>query len=203
MIEYFLERPYLIVIFAALVVLTLFVCVKAGQASARRGKANEALIKKLKEENELRNEFSLLTESLIKKTEPSRLFKGVALNLQKKVSDAADMDAEFEKLNEAQKAVYALSFVIEDGSEKLSEFFKINGKPVTDIALVAFKNLFEGRACEIFEKEYGAYDPDNEDVSVIPDEIEKLDTEFKTLADADAICTAGGKYIAEKCEKFM
>ena len=53
MIAYFLERPYLIAILIALVILTLFVCVKAGQASARRGRANEAIIKKLKEENEI------------------------------------------------------------------------------------------------------------------------------------------------------
>ena len=84
-------------ILAVLIVITLFVCVKAGQASARRGKSNEAILKKLKEENELRNEFSLLTESLIKKSEPARLFKGVALNLQKKISDAVDMNAEFAK----------------------------------------------------------------------------------------------------------
>ncbi len=203
MIAYFLERPYLIAILAVLTVITLFVCVKAGQASARRGKTNEALIKKLKEENELRNEFSLLTESLIKNSEPSRLFKGVALNLQKRISDAADMDSEFAKLNDEQKEVYALSFVVEDGSGRLSEFFRINGKPVTDIALVAFKKLFDGRACEIFANEHSAYDSDNEEVSVFPAEIEKLDTEFRTLTDADAICAAGGKYIAENYLKFM
>ena len=46
MIQYFLERPYLIAILAAVILLTLFVCVKAGQASARRSKTNEAIIKK-------------------------------------------------------------------------------------------------------------------------------------------------------------
>lgn len=203
MIAYFLERPYLIAILAVLIVITLFVCVKAGQASARRGKSNEAILKKLKEENELRNEFSLLTESLIKKSEPSRLFKGVALNLQKKISDAADMNSEFEKLSNEQKSVYALSFVVEDGSGRLSEFFRINGKPVTDIALDIFGRLFDGRAFEIFKNEHDAYDPDNEEKSVFPEETEKLDTEFRTLIDADTICTAGGKYIAENHEKFM
>ncbi|MBQ2846738.1 MAG: hypothetical protein IJE74_00585 [Clostridia bacterium] len=203
MIAYFLERPYLIAILAALVVLTLFVCVKAGQASARRGKINEALIKKLKEENALRNEFAVLTESLVKKSDSARLFRGVALNLQKKISDAKDMDSEFEKLTDAQKQVYALSFVVEDGGNKLSEFFRINGKPVTNIALDAVKKLFNGRTCEIFESEYNSFDPDNEEASVIPAEIEKLDAEFADLADENTVCAAGGRFIAENIEKFI
>lgn len=203
MIAYFLERPYLIAIMAVLILLTLFVCVKAGQASARRGKANEAIIKKLKEENELRNEFAVLTETKIKNADSVRLFKGVALNLQKKISDAKDMNAEFEKLGEEQKQVYALSFVAEDGGEKLSEFFKINGKPVTNIALDAVKKLFEGRICEIFESEYNSFDPDNEEVSVIPEEIAKWDEEFASFADADTVCAAGGRFIAENSEKFI
>lgn len=203
MTAYFLERPYLIVILVALVILTVFVCVKAGQASARRGKANEALLKKFKEENELRNEFSLLTESLVEKSDPARLFRGAALNLQKRISDATDMQSEFEKLSDEQKMVYALSFVIEDGSEKLSNFFRINGKPVTDNALVAFGKIFSGRAYEIFESEYNSFDPDNEDASVIPEETEKLDAEFSSLADANSIYAAGGKFIAENREKFI
>ena len=203
MIAYFLERPYLIAILAALVVLTLFVCVKAGQASARRGKINEALIKKLKEENELRNEFAVLTESLVKNADSVRLFKGAALNLQKKISDAKNMDSEFEKLTNAQKQVYALSFVVEDGDNKLSEFFRINGKPVTNIALDAVNNLFDGRICEIFESEYNSFDPDNEEASVIPEEIEKLDAEFASLANGNTVCSAGGRFIAENIEKFI
>lgn len=203
MIAYFLERPYLIVILIALVILTLFVCVKTGQASARRGRANEAIIKKLKEENELRNEFSILTESKIKNADSARLFKGVALNLQKKISDASDMDAEFNALNEERKMIYALSFVVEDGNEKLSDFFRINGKPVTVYALSAVKKLFGGRVCEIFESEYNSLDPDNEEASVIPEEIAKLDGEYSSLINADEICTAGGKFIAENGKKFM
>lgn len=203
MIAYFLERPYLIAILAVLIVITLFVCVKAGQASARRGKANEALLKKLKEENELRNEFAVLTETLVKNADSVRLFKGVALNLQKKISDSADMESEFSNLSDGQKMIYALSFVVEDGGEKLSNFFRINGKPVTDNALSAFGKLFDGRAYEIFESEYNSFDPDNEESSVIPEEIEKFDAEFASLIGTDSICSAGGKYISQNAEKFI
>lgn len=200
---YMLENPYWIVILAALIILTIFVCIKAGAASSKRYKANEAVMKKLKEENQLRNEFSVLTPSLVEKSEPARLFRGVALNLQKKISDASDMKGEFEKLTQEQKEIYALSFVVEDGSEKLSEFFKANGQPLTGAALTAFNRLFSGRACEIFESEYNSYDPENEAASVIPAEIEKKDSEFAELITSDAICEAAGGLIKENIEKFI
>lgn len=201
--QYLIERPYWFVIFGVLILITLFVCIKAGQASSKRYKANEAIMKKLKEENILRNEFSVLTDSLIEKSDPAKLFKGVALNLQKKISDADDMNSEFEKLSQENKEIYALSFVVEDGSEKLSEFFKTNGQPVTGNALAAFKKLFGGKAAEIFENEYNAYDEDNEEASVIPEETEKCDGEFSQLVTADAICETAGKFIKENAEKFI
>lgn len=201
--QYLIERPYWFVIFGVLILITLFVCIKAGQASSKRYKANEAIMKKLKEENILRNEFALLTESVIDKSEPAKLFKGVALNLQKKISDAADMNSEFEKLSQQQKEIYSLSFVVEDGSEKLSSFFKANGQPVTRNALSAFKTLFIGREADIFEYEYNAFDEDNENASVIPEEIEKLDEEFSQLVCADEICKKAGNHIKENKDIFI
>ena len=203
MIQYFLERPYLIVIMLAVILLTLFVCVKAGQASAKRSKANEAIIKKLKEENELRREFAVLTEKTVADADEARLFKGVALNLQKKISDANDMEAEFESLNEAQRNIYALSFVVEDGEAALSSFFRANGQPLTGASLNAVKKLLEKNAYDIFEKEYNAFDSDNEEVSMIPEEITALDKGFSQLVTSDEICRVAGRYIKENIEEFI
>lgn len=203
MIQYFLERPYLIAIMAAVILLTLFVCFKAAQASARRTKGNEAIIKRLKEENELRNEFAILTETLATKSESDRLFKGAALNLQKKIHNAADMEAEFAALTQEQREIYALSFIIEDGGENLSGFFRTNGQPLTGEALNAVKRLFSGRALEIFETEYNAFDSENETQSMIPEEIKKLDEEFASLISTKEICIAAGNFMKENIEKFI
>ena len=200
---YMLENPYWFAILGVLIVITVFVCIKAGAASSRRYKTNEAIIKKLKEENLLRNEFSVLTQSLIENAEPARLFKGVALNLQKKISDAEDMNGEFEKLSDEQKEIYALSFVVEDGREKLSDFFKANGQPLTSFALKGFTRLFNGRAAEIFTEEYNAYDPENETTSFIPAQIEEYDIEFTQLLTIDSISDTAGKMIKENYEKFI
>ncbi len=203
MIQYFLERPYLIAIMAAVILFTLFVCVKAGQASAKRSKINEAIIKKLKEENALRNEFAVLTEKLVETADATRLFKGVALNLQKKISDADDMIAEFNALNEEQRDVYALSFVVEDGRNALSDFFRANGQPLTGVSLNAVKKLFGSEVSDVFEKEYNAFDSDNEEVSMIPDEISALDKKFADSVSADEICRVAGSFIKDNIKYFV
>ncbi|MDO4494478.1 MAG: hypothetical protein Q4B62_01665 [Clostridiaceae bacterium] len=202
MIEYFSQRPYLILIMAAVIALTVFVCVKAGKASAARSRENEAIMKKLKEENELRNEFAVLTQRTVSEAQPERLFRGVALNLQKRISDSSDMLGEFEKLTQEQREIYALSFVEEDGSEKLSDFFRANGAPLTLAALDGIKRIFGGRAAEIFEAELNAFDPENEEVSFIPEQIQAFDSEFAQLTAGGATARAAGKFITENAEKF-
>ena len=67
--------------------------------------------------------------------------EGVALNLQKRISDAADMNAEFDSLTQEQREIYGLSFVIEDGGEALSAFFRTNGQPLTGAAYSAMERI--------------------------------------------------------------
>lgn len=201
--EYLMERPYWFAIFGVLLIITVFVCFKAAQASSRRFKKNEAIMNKLKEENTLRNEFAVLTDTLIENSDASRLFNGVALNLQKKISDEPDMRSEFDKFTSEQKEIYAVSFVTEDGAEKLSGFFRANGQPVTGCACSLFKKIFDGKAAEIFEKEYNAFDEDNEETSLIPEEIKKYDAEFSQLVTADEIRKNAGNFIKENKEKFI
>ncbi len=203
MVAYFLERPYLIIIFIALIILTLFVCLKAGQASSRRHAEMEKNMKRLKEEKELRNEFAVLNSSLAETADPERLFKGTALNLQKRVADKTDMLAEFETLSEEQKGIYSLALVVEDGAERLSAFFEANGQPVTSEARKLLIKIADKDICDIFEKEYLAFDKDDETTSFIPEEIKALDKEFAELNPYTRICADAGKFICENIEKFI
>lgn len=203
MLQFYLEHPYFIALLAALIIFTLWVCYKAAKAGSKRNAANEKTIKKIKEENELTNEFAILTENSILSADSERLFKGIALNLQKRVSEKDDILDEYNSLTDEQKEVYALYSVIDDGSEKLSCFFSASTKPLTTDAFSAFTRLYEGRAVEIFEKELLAYDSDNETVSFIPEEIEKLDKEFKEIVFHDEICKKAGDFIKTCPDKFI
>ena len=203
MFKYLADNPVWILVLAAVTLLTVFVCIKAAQASSKRYAANEKTIKKIKEENELCNEFAILTETLISSAEEDRLFKGVALNLQKRVAQKVDIISEFNALTQEQKEIYALYTVIDDGEKRLSAFFENCTKPLTDVALNAVERLLEGEAVEIFKKEFDAFDGENETVSFIPEEIKKLDERFSELAPVEEISKKAGAFIKSASEKFI
>ena len=203
MLEYFKENPLQVVILAALAALTVFVCLRAAAASRKRHGITNDLIRKLEEENKLRNEFALLTEKTARDADPERLFKGVALNLQKKLETQSDMIAAFDALTEEQKSIYALYFVFDDGAEKLSNFFKVNGAPLTPTAKTAVNALYTGEICEVFNAEYAAFDGDNEDVSFVPDEIAALDEKFKRITESTNIFTPAANHIIANIDKFI
>lgn len=203
MLEFYRSHPWVILLLAVLVIFTLWVCYKAAKAGSKRNAANEKTIKKIKEENELTNEFAILTETTISSADPERLFKGVALNLQKRVSEKSDILAEFNTLTQEQKEIYSLFSVTDDGAEKLSAFFSVSTKPLTTEALNGFKRLFDGRAVEIFESEYLAHDSDDETTSFIPEEIEKLDKEFSETVKAEEICRKAGEFIKACPDRFI
>lgn len=202
MAEYFASHPYVVAILVALALLTAFVCVKAAQASAKRHAENEKIINKLKEDNRLRNKFAVLTRQLIDSSEPTELFKGVALNLDRQIADAENMEQAFAALNQEQREIYALCYVAEDGRERLSDFFAANGSPLTDTALEAVKKLLPAAAVP-FGKEFLAFDGNDETTSFVQSDIEQWDLDFAAVIAAAPIEQVGGAYIAANADKFI
>ncbi|MBR4727092.1 MAG: hypothetical protein IK080_04295 [Clostridia bacterium] len=203
MIEYFKTHPYWIAILAALTVAAVLMWIKAIKASRAHYQENEKIMKKLKEENKLRNDFAVLTPALAQSADPVALFKGVSLNLQKRVADQADLNAAFAALSPAQQGVYALYFVLDDGGEALSGFFKANTAPLTTAAGAMLETLALDDLQALFRKEALAYDPDDETTSLIPKEIEDTDAAFAAADGCGRIAAACGAYIAANPEAFQ
>ncbi|MBR3439601.1 MAG: hypothetical protein IKH13_08895 [Clostridia bacterium] len=201
-VEYYREHIYFLFILAALLVLTIWVVSKALKSSSARRKANEEVMKKLEEDTALRREFENLTPEKAQEAPPEKLFKGVALGLCREIEKSTDMLAVFNSFNEKQKQIYALYFVFEDGAEKLSKFFKINGKPLTDYAKSAVDSIYGGEIADVFGKEYLAYDEDDETTSLIPADIEKNDEQFISLINGIDIFTSPAQYIIENIKDF-
>ena len=201
-IEYYREHIYFLFILIALVILTVWVVSKALKSSSARRKANEAVMKKLEEDTALRKEFENLTPEKAQSAPPEKLFKGVALGLCREIEKSADMLSTFSGFSESRKKIYALYFVFEDGAEKLSNFFKINGKPLTDYAKSAVDEIYGGEIASVFGKEYLAYDEDDETTSLIPAEIEADDTEFASLAHGKDMFAPAAEYIIENINDF-
>ena len=195
MIQYYLSNPKYILLMAVLIAVTLFVCFKAISASIKHGKKNNEIIAKLKEENALRNEFAILTNETVQNADPVRLFKGVSLNLQKRVADKEDMFAEFDSLEEWQKYIYALSIFFEDAENGVGNFFRMNTKPLTNTALRAVDVIIGGRLSEIFTEEYNQFDEDNEEISLDDKLIASLDKEAAPLLSNGTAMKTAGEYI--------
>lgn len=197
------EYWYLSLAFVAISILTVFVVFKAYKASAQAGAERNKVIERLKYENRTRAAFASLTRELAETAEPKALFDGVALNIQAGLEKESDMNAAFEKLTTPQQYIYALYYVLLDGSQKLSEFFKMNGKPLTPIAGEAVRQILGCKAGELYNEEYAAFDGDNEDVSLITTEIKQKDQAFAAfLEQIDANALAAG-YIKENLEKII
>ncbi len=202
-LDFYKEKPGLVVLLAALLVLTVWVCIKAGKASAARRKENSEAMKKLEEYAALRHEFEPLTEEKAASAEPEKLFKGVSLGLCRRIEKSNDMQREFDSFTPEQKMLYALWFVFEDGGEKLSGFFKMNGSPLTDNAKKAVELIYGDEAAEIFNAEFIAYDENDETTSLVPEKIAALDERFKTFTESGDVFYPVSRFIIENIKAFQ
>ena len=202
MLEFFRSEPYLVIILATLFILTLWVCYKADIARRRSSKENAKIMKKLDEENHLRNDFAILTPRLINEAQDEQLIKGIGINLFKSMENEKDLVAAFNELTDEQKEIYALYFLAEDGSERLSRFFEVNGQPLTFAAKSAVEKLYSGRFAEIFIKEYKAFDGEDENTSFVPSEIRALNDEFSAVLAQTDFYGIAAKYVRDNSEAF-
>lgn len=193
---------YFSLVFVVVTILTVFVWYKAAKASARTRREREKTVEKLKYENTVRAFFKELTAEKAEAAPAKELVDGAALNIQLKLEKAADINSAFERLPAAQKHIYAIYYVLTDGAEKLSEFFRMNGKPLTPAALEAAETVWGGKAAELFEKEYAAFDEDNEDVSLVNSEIEALDKSFSEDIGQNDLYAAAADYIKKYLDDF-
>lgn len=202
-LEAIVQYWYFSVAFVVFSIITVFVCIKAYQASKRTRSERDIIINRLKYENRTRAEFSNLTSELMASAEPKKLFDGVALNIQSMLEKESDMNEAFENLPQPQKYIYALYYVATDGVQKLSKFFRMNGKPLTPVAGEAVELILGCKAYELYIKEYAAFDDDNEEVSVLPAEIKAQDEAFALLMDEIKIDVLAADYIKQNPEQFI
>ena len=194
-LQAFAQYKILTVILFAAVVLTVFAWIKALRAARVRSAKRDALLKKLRQEEELRRTFAVITPDLAEQAEPLDMLHGIALRIQKEIENADDLTAAFSALPAVKQHIYALSFVFCEDAQTLSEFFRLNGKPLTTAALDGARASFPPDALTVFEKGYTMFDDEDETLSTLPADVEALDAAFSSL-DKPAICDGIRKYIA-------
>lgn len=204
MIESIKHFWYLYLILFILIILTAFVCKKAFGAASRHSKEFNANLAKLKREKELRDAYSELTEEIIASAPADTLFEGTALCMEAKCQKSEDTSAFYLSLSDYQKLVYAYFYLAGDAKkDKLSAFFAQSTKPLTSDALAAAEKILSAQAYAIVKDMHDRYDDDNENASVIPEEIAELDEKFKELTDDINLFAAGGEFIKKNPKEFI
>ena len=204
MIESIKHFWYLYLILFILIILTAFVCKKAFGAASRHSKEFNANLAKLKREKELRDAYSELTEEVIASAPADTLFEGTALCMEAKCQKAEDTSAFYLSLSDYQKLIYAYFYLAGDAKkDKLSAFFAQSTKPLTSDALAAAEKILSAQAYAIVKDMHDRYDDDNENASVIPEEIAELDEKFKELTDDINLFAAGGEFIKKNPKEFI
>ena len=181
MLQSIQDHPIMYTVVLLLIVLCVFAWGKAAKASRTRREKRDAIIAELEREKALRREFRNPTPQQLEDAPPARLIEGLCCHVQQRLEKHDDPEAAFADLPEAARLIYAFGYVLLDGRERLSEFFRKNGQPLTGAAMQAADKLGGGEYAEIFRAQYTAFDDENEEASVIESEIDALDARFLKL----------------------
>lgn len=204
MIESIKEFWYLYLLIAVLVVVTLFVWKKAIAASAKRSKQFNENLAKVKRAKELREAYDNLTAEIIEKAPAADLFEGIAAKLEYTCQKTEDTNSFYESMTGGEKNVYALYYLITDAAEgNLSKFFKSSYRPLTSDAVAAAKEILDEKTHGIINMMFRCYDENNEDYSVIPHEIDRLNGEYRDATANTDLFAAGGNYIKNNPNEFL
>jgi hypothetical protein len=174
------EHPALYAVLLCAVAACLALWLLALRSLKKRRAAREALIAELERERALRREFAQPTRRQLIDAPPERLVEGLCARIQAQLEEQESLQAAYEALPEPQRLIYALGYVVQDGGENLSGFFKANGSPLTEAALEAALRFLDADAARIFQQEFDAFDERNETVSLLPETIDSLDAQWNS-----------------------
>lgn len=198
----FAEYWYLTAALVAVSVLTAFVCFKAFRAVQKTNRERKKTIETLTYLKDVRAQFAAPTHEQIRDADARRLIDGIALNIQAALEKHEDINAAYEALPEPARFVYALYYFELDSGEKLSEFFRRNGKPLTVHAQAAVETVLGCKVSELYNLEYAAFDEDDEITSLIPADIRRADEEFAAVRAEEDFAQRIAGYIRENAAFF-
>jgi hypothetical protein len=188
------EYPQWYAVLGGAVALCLFAWSRALRAAKKRQGRRTALIAALEHEKALRQEFAQVTPAMLRETDAERLTEGLCCKVQMALEQAPALREAYDALPEPQRLLYALGYVVQDGREALSGFFRKNGPPLTDDALRAVLLLCGAEDCDVFARMHAMFDEENERVSLTREAVQALDERWAALAgEQDGARYAGAK----------
>ncbi len=195
--EYWMYVLGLVAAVAVLIVVSRMAA-RSYKAYYKRYRAEEEQITRL---IGLKEKYGNLTAEAIESGDENELLEGVALSYQLKLQKCDDMTAEFNKLGDEKKNVYALDVFVSDGNVKT--FFSENGKELTGIIVPAFKMIGLEETAGQIETLRLMYDEKDETVNYNPELIDRIQQDIIDNGILTTIKLNGAKYIKENPELFL
>ena len=199
----FAEYWYLWLLLVILAVAAFFVWGKAAQAARKRGEKRAEIEEKLKYEARLRKEYAVLTTDVIADAPQDTLLDGAVCQLQQRLEKQADMTTAFQACTEPEREMYALYYLFEDGAQKLSHFFRVNGEPLLSLAPQALRHIDAQEEARIAAEEYEMFDEENEAVSLDQGRVEALDHAFAEAFQLARVKSLAADYIRAHAPAFL
>lgn len=200
MTQWLSQYWYLVIIFFAVLIITVFGIYKASNAYMRHNELYRAEEEKIKRLVALKEKFSPLSESAIDTADESDLLEGVALSYQLQLQKEKDMTGAFEILPVQAKYIYTLDIFVSEGAV-VSEFYRNNGKELKTLIVPAMETIGEHTLSSICAELYDMFDEDSE-VSVDKEKIAEVDAKFKETFDTEKFKISAGKYI-KSCKEDL
>ena len=182
----------------AVFAVVLKMAVKAYKSYYKRYRAEEQEMKRLLS---LKEKYGTLTVEAIQEGDKNELLEGIALSYQLKLQKCDDMTAEFNKLNDEKKYIYALDVFVSDGNVKT--FFSENGKELTGIIVPALRTIGLDETAGKIETLRLMYDEKDETVNFDPKLIEQIQQYMVENDVFTKIKTQGAQYIRENVTFFL
>lgn len=195
--EYWMYAIGLVAAVAVLAVLSKM-AVKSYKAYYKRYRAEEQEMKRLLG---LKEKYGVLCVEAIENGDENELLAGVALSYQLKLQKCDDMTAEFNKLGDAKKYVYALDVFVSDANVRT--FFSENGKELTEIIVPALRMIGLEKAADKIEKLRLMYDEKDETVNYDVAAIEQTQQWMQDSGLLALIRSNAARYIRENAECFI
>ena len=157
-----------------LIVLLVWASIRAAAAVRRRNEKMERERKTLERMKRLAQTYGDATPQQLKDADPAEAVEGVAAALQRRIEREPDLIAAFSAAPRWQQQCYALQYLLEDGAEKPSAFYRKNGNPITGIATELVCAAMPQTAKDL-RALYAMLDDDNDRVSVDRERIAQAD----------------------------
>lgn len=190
-----MEYWYLWLIFIALCVVTAIVLKKASGALQQHNEDTKKMYDEISRLKALKDKYKNADAAMLAEADADELLEGMQAVLQAKIERAENADACFRAFNTAQKTAYTLPFFLEDVKVGLSEFFKVNGEPLTGALVPALTEIGETELAAVAASAYAMYDENNEEVSLDKSELARIDGEFQEKFQRESVLQNAKVYI--------